>query len=70
MKIEEYKDENNEHRIRLTAENGNIMYASTEGYKNKEDAIQAAIKSSIAILKKYSFEIDKEDVRKLYELVF
>ena len=61
MKIEEYKDENSEHRIRLTADNGNIMYASTEGYKNKEDAVQAAIITSIELLKMYREDISVMD---------
>ena len=69
MKIEEYKDEKNEHRIRLTADNGNIIYASTEGYKNAEDARQAAIKASIEILIEYEEQIRLYDIGRLRRMI-
>lgn len=39
MKFEVYKDDKNEFRWRLVADNGNIMADSAEGYVNKADAI-------------------------------
>lgn len=67
MKIEEYKDQKEEHRIRLTADNGNIIYASTEGYKNIEDARQAALSSSIEVLKRYYRHLSWDQILDLQE---
>lgn len=41
-KWEFYKDGSNEWRWRRIAPNGNIVGASTEGYKNKQDCIANA----------------------------
>jgi uncharacterized protein YegP (UPF0339 family) len=35
------KDAAGEHRSQIKADNGNITYASTEGYKNKKDCEDA-----------------------------
>lgn len=43
MKIEKYRDDNNEYRWRIVADNGNIMADSAEGYKNKVDRDSALI---------------------------
>lgn len=43
-KWEIYKDNAGEWRWRRTASNGNIVGASTEGYKNKQDCIDNAIR--------------------------
>ncbi len=69
MKIEEYKDEKQEHRIRLTADNGNIIYASTEGYKNLKDAKQAAIKSALDILDGYYKELTLDNMVQLEDVL-
>lgn len=49
----EYKDNRNENRIRHKADNGRITYASTQGYQNIQDMRDAAIYSSIDLLKNY-----------------
>ena len=51
--IEEYKDKKGEWRIRIRASNGRIIYASTEGYHNRKDAIHAARLAAAEILKHY-----------------
>lgn len=38
MRIEYYKDKNNEFRWRLKSENGNVVAVSGEGYRNSNDA--------------------------------
>ena len=43
MKIEKYRDDNDEYRWRIVAANGNIMADSAEGYKNKADRDSALI---------------------------
>ena len=53
MKTDEYKDKRGEWRIRIRASNGRIIYASTEGYKNRIDAINAAKLAAVEILKHY-----------------
>ena len=44
-KWEFYKDRSSEWRWRRTASNGRIVGASTEGYKNKQDCIDNAIRN-------------------------
>lgn len=51
--IEEYKDKRGEWRIRIRASNGRIIYASTEGYHNKQDAINAAKLAAEEIIEEY-----------------
>lgn len=51
--VEEFKDKRGDIRIRVTAKNGNIIYSSTEGYKNKSECIKAAVRASKALLAKY-----------------
>jgi uncharacterized protein YegP (UPF0339 family) len=36
-----YEDKKNEHRFRIKAKNGNILASSSEGYKDKTDAVKA-----------------------------
>jgi len=57
--VEEIKDKAGDHRLRVTAHNGNILTSSPEGYKNKQDCIDSSVTSSIAILKKYNPELLK-----------
>jgi len=52
-KVVEFIDNSKEHRIRVTAQNGNILQSSPEGYKNKQDCINSSVSASIAILSKY-----------------
>lgn len=54
-KVIEYKDNNGENRLKVESK-GRITNASTEGYKNKQDMIDAAVNSSVAILAKYAPE--------------
>lgn len=51
--IEEYKDKRGEWRVRVKANNGRIIYASTEGYKNRKDAIHAARSAAEEIIQHY-----------------
>ena len=44
-KWEFYKDPSEEWRWRRTASNGRIVGASTQGYKNKQDCIDNAIRN-------------------------
>jgi uncharacterized protein YegP (UPF0339 family) len=64
-KVKEYKDERGENRLQVVAQNGNIINASSEGYKNKTDMREAAITSAIAILEKYKpSALSNEDIIK------
>lgn len=36
-----YKDEAGEFRWRFVSKNGRVIYAATEGYKNKQEAIDS-----------------------------
>ena len=51
--IEEYKDKRGEWRIRIRSSNGRIIYASTEGYHNRKDAIHAAKLAAEEIIEEY-----------------
>ena len=53
-KVIEHRDVLKGHRIKVKAENGNITYASTEGYKNIKDCRNAAINTAIQILDYYA----------------
>jgi len=55
-KVKEVKDAKGENRLKVTSK-GRITYLSTEGYKNKQDMINAAVHHSKAILKKYAPEL-------------
>ena len=44
-KWEFYKDPSEEWRWRRTASNGRIVGASTQGYKNKQDCVDNAIRN-------------------------
>lgn len=50
---EEYKDKRGEWRVRVKASNGRIIYASTEGYHNRKDAINAARSAAEEIIQHY-----------------
>lgn len=41
LSIEIYRDKSKEHRWRVRAKNGKIICAGTEGYKNKQDMMDA-----------------------------
>jgi uncharacterized protein YegP (UPF0339 family) len=49
MKIQFYEDEAGEFRSRIVAKNGNILFVSSEGYKNRADCEHAAELLFIAI---------------------
>ena len=72
--IIEQKDKTGENRLEVISK-GRTTYKSTEGYKNKQDMIDAAVYSSVAILNKYApeklqenfqGEPDREDKDRLY----
>lgn len=67
-KIKEYKDKAGEWRINQTASNGKIVDATTEGYKNKLDAIQNRINASIAYLEHYENDLTQDDLNRLWVL--
>jgi uncharacterized protein YegP (UPF0339 family) len=48
-KWEFYKDSSEEWRWRRTASNGRIVGASTQGYKNKRDCVDNAIRNGYVI---------------------
>jgi uncharacterized protein YegP (UPF0339 family) len=52
MKFEIYKDKNGEWRWRIKAANGKIIADSSEGYKNKQDAINMI--NAIVAIKEYN----------------
>lgn len=52
-KTEEYKDKRGENRIRITADNGKVIYGSTEGYKNLQDMRTVAVTAALEILENY-----------------
>jgi hypothetical protein len=52
-KVIETKDKLGDHRLEVISK-GRLTYKSTEGYRNKQDMIDAAVQHSIAILKKYA----------------
>jgi len=54
-KVIEFKDARGDHRMRVISK-GKITDSTTEGYKNKQDMIDAKVNASIAILKKYAPE--------------
>jgi uncharacterized protein YegP (UPF0339 family) len=56
-KTEEYKDKRGDNRIRHTADNGKVTYASSEGYKNKSDMRESAINAAIGLLEHYMNEM-------------
>jgi len=51
-KLEFYMDEAKEHRWRLTAKNGEIVGASSEGYKNKKECWENALRVTTLMGKK------------------
>lgn len=58
-KVEKFQDKRGDHRIRVKADNGRIIYSSTEGYKKKSAAVLAAIAASKALLKEFTSYLDK-----------
>ena len=54
-KVIEFKDASGDHRMKVVSK-GRITDSTTEGYKNKQDMIDAKVNASIAILKKYAPE--------------
>ena len=56
-KTEEYKDKKGKHRIRHTADNGNVTHASTQGYHNLQDVKDSTVNAAVQILKHYKDEI-------------
>lgn len=56
-KTEEYKDKQGKNRIRHTADNGKVTYASTEGYENIQDMRNSAINQAIQLLEFYMEEM-------------
>ena len=58
-KTEEYKDARGKNRIRHTADNGNVTYASSQGYHNLKDARDAAINAALELLDHYHDEMDE-----------
>lgn len=67
--VKEYKDKSDEHRIRMIASNGKIVDATTEGYKNKKDAISNRVNASIAYISHYRDELTENDVMELEEII-
>jgi uncharacterized protein YegP (UPF0339 family) len=55
-KFEIYEDAVGEHRWRVTAGNGEIIGASTEGYVNVEDCVRNALMLGIAICQLHAEE--------------
>lgn len=65
-KVEIFKDKAGDQRIRVTAaENGKILYSSTEGYKNKKDMVKSALRSSHAII----LEFDPTPINKVAQKI-
>lgn len=48
MKLETYRDANDEYRWRLRHQNGNIMATGAEGYANRKDRDDAILSVSAA----------------------
>lgn len=53
-KVEIYRDEAHELRMRVTAEENGQILLPLEGYKNKTDLISTALRAAYAIIKEYS----------------
>ena len=51
----EFKDARGDYRMRVISK-GRITDSTREGYKNKQDMIDAKVNASIAILRKYAPE--------------
>lgn len=52
--VEEYIDNDGEHRIRVIAkENGQIIDSTHQGYTNKKQMIKSKVRAAKAILEKY-----------------
>lgn len=64
----EYKDRNGKNRIRHTADNGNVTYASSQGYHNKTDMRDAAINAAIDLLDHYQEEMNIDQIDRLLDL--
>lgn len=56
-KVNEVRDSRGDHFIKITSPwNGQIIYSSHEGYKNKIDLIETSVLTAELILKKYAPE--------------
>ena len=69
-KTEEYRDARGKSRIRHTADNGNVTYASSQGYENVKDARDAAINAALGMLAFYMNEkrLSTEQLQRLEDL--
>lgn len=67
-KTEEYKDANGKNRIRHTADNGNVTYASSQGYANLTDMRDSTINTAIALLEHYREDLSADQVDRLVDL--
>lgn len=47
--VEFYKDEAGEARCRVTHENGNILMATTESYKNLDDCLAGVFRAALLL---------------------
>lgn len=55
--VTEFKDKRGQNRIRVKAEeNGKILDSSTQGYSNKSEMRDSAVRVALAILLKYAPE--------------
>ena len=69
LKVTEHKDILKQNRIRVKHVNGNIMYASTQGYANKSDASHAAKTTAIALIDYYRNELTEDEVGELKDIL-
>ena len=69
LKVTEHKDLLKQNRIQVKHVNGNIMYASSEGYVNKSDASHAAASTSIALIDHYRDKLTEDQVGELQDIL-
>ena len=69
LKVTEHKDLLKQNRIKVKHVNGNIMYASSEGYVNKSDASHAAVTTSIALIDHYREKLTEDQVGELQDIL-
>lgn len=63
-KVTEYRDKKKGIRNRVTAaENGRIIHASTQGYTNREDLVNANIRAAKSLLFAYDQKSLTEEVK-------
>jgi uncharacterized protein YegP (UPF0339 family) len=68
-KVIEYKDNKGEHRIKVVANNGEIIDSTTEGFTRKENAINNRILASVALIKEYSKEMSSEQKNEVLDVI-